>query len=206
MVRGDPAEFHAREFPNPMTAQLWWFEPDRPALILGSTQSDALVDRQECDSRGIEVVRRRSGGGVVLVVPGEVAWFDVLVPRDHPRFDDDISRGAWWVGEVLRDALGRPDAEVHTGPVVHTPWSSLVCFAGLGPGELHVGHRKLSGLSQRRTRAGVRVQCAVYRRWDPEMLSVLLRPPRPRPAELVDLVTTAVLDLAALVSALGQCR
>jgi lipoate-protein ligase A len=59
---------------------------------------------------------------------------------------------------------------------VRTQWSDLVCFAGIGPGELFVGDRKLVGMSQRRTRAGARFQCALPRRWSPEPLRSLLRP------------------------------
>ena len=36
-----------------------------------------------CAAPGVEVVRRRSGGGAVLLVPGEVVWFDVVVPVAH---------------------------------------------------------------------------------------------------------------------------
>ena len=43
-----------------------------------------------------------------------------------------------------------------------TGWCPLVCFAGVGPGEVLAGGRKLVGISQRRTRAGARFQCAVH--------------------------------------------
>jgi len=34
-----------------------------PAVVLGSTQAESLVDLRRAGARGIEVVRRRSGGG-----------------------------------------------------------------------------------------------------------------------------------------------
>ena len=74
--------------------------------------------------------------------------------------------------DVLRD-LGVP-AEVHTGAMRGGRWSRLVCFGGLGPGEVVVGGRKLVGISQRRTRAVARFQCVVHRRWDPGPLLGLL--------------------------------
>jgi hypothetical protein len=41
-----------------------------------------------------------------------------------------------------------------------------VCFAGRGPGEVITADgRKLLGLSQRRTRNWIRLQCLVHRRW-----------------------------------------
>jgi hypothetical protein len=55
-------------------------------------------------------------------------------------------------------------------------WGQLVCFAGLGPGEVTagLGGAKVVGISQRRTRAGARFQCAVPLAWDPGRLAALL--------------------------------
>ena len=60
------------------------------------------------------------------------------------------------------------------GPMVRAPWSELVCFAGLGPGEVTVGGAKVVGMSQRRTRAAARFQCGVVHRWAPAELVALL--------------------------------
>ena len=68
---------------------------------------------------------------------------------------------------------GRRDA-THKGPMRTDRWSRLVCFAGLGPGEVTVDGRKVVGISQRRTRAGARFQCAALRRWDPGALAALV--------------------------------
>jgi lipoate---protein ligase len=43
----------------------------------------------------------------------------------------------------------------------------LVCFAGLGPGEVHRGGRKVVGLAQWRGREGALFSAAAYRRFDP---------------------------------------
>jgi hypothetical protein len=51
-----------------------------------------------------------------------------------------------------------------------------VCFAGLGPGEVTVGGRKLVGWTQRRTRAGSRFSGLMYPRWDPVPLLDALVP------------------------------
>ncbi|HEX6785774.1 MAG TPA: hypothetical protein VF076_01140, partial [Acidimicrobiales bacterium] len=80
---------------------------------------------------------------------------------------------------------------------VRTPWSPLVCFSGLGPGEVHAGGRKVVGISQRRTRGWARFQCAAYLRWDPDALVALLAPPRPP----VDALTDAVLEVPATADA-----
>lgn len=203
-VRGFAAEFHDRDLPSPAVPSLWWFELVRPALILGSTQSDSIVDYESCRRAGVDVVRRHSGGGAVLLVPGEVTWFDVIIPRSHPQWDDDVSRAAWWVGEVVARALGEETLTVHRGPLVPSAWSATVCFAGLGPGEVTRSGAKVLGLSQRRTRELIRYQCALYRRWDPVLLAGLLAPGGPSAADLENLVGVAELDLDALVQSLGK--
>lgn len=200
-VRGTARDFHARELPGDGGRHLWWFEIDRPALVLGSTQPDTIVNLDACEQQGVEVVRRRSGGGAVLLWPQEVLWLDVIIGRGDVAWDDDVGRAMWWVGDVWADALvelgvglvGGAVPEVHRGGLVSTPWSRQVCFAGLGPGEVTLGQRKMVGISQRRSRGVARFQCALYRRWRPELMIELLTPPTPTVEEL-DVV--AVSDLA----------
>ena len=147
-------------------------EVDRPALVLGSTQRPAEVaDAEACARAGVEVVSRRSGGGVVLVEPGGVAWIDVWLPRGDPLWDDDVGRSGFWLGEAWSQVVG---GEVHRGRLEAGRWGSLVCFAGRGPGEVFVDGAKAVGVAQRRTREGARFQCAVPLRWDAGRLASLL--------------------------------
>jgi lipoate-protein ligase A len=187
-VRGSASAFHAR-VPTGRRREAWWLDVDRPALVLGSAQPDATVDREACAAAGVEVVRRRSGGGAVLLVPGSCVWLDVVVPRSDRLWDDDIGRAMWWLGEVWAAALaglGVDGVAVHRGPLRHTPWSRLVCFDSLGAGEVTVGARKAVGISQRRTREWARLQSSAYLApLDPGgPLVELLAPPRPAAAQL----------------------
>jgi lipoate---protein ligase len=194
--QGSATEFHARTVEEPAQRVVWWSSVDRPALVLGSAQRPEAADAAALAAAGVELVRRRSGGGAVLLVPGEVVWADVIVPAGDPLWDDDVGRAAHWLGDAWARALagcGLPDLEVHRGPMVRTAWSSLICFSGLGPGEVHDRGRKVVGISQRRTRWWARFQCAAYLRWDPAALVTLLAAPRPSPAEL----TGAVLEVPA---------
>jgi lipoate-protein ligase A len=194
--RGSAAAFHQRPFPDPATTQIWTFEVDRPALVLGSTQSDDVVDTAACAAAGVEVVRRRSGGGVVLLRPGAIVWFDVVIPAEvlhHDGVGDDVPASMIWLGEHVAGALaalGVEDTAVHRGPLACSDWCPLVCFAGLGAGEVSRGGDKLVGVSQRRTRVASRFQCAVHTVWSPEELAALLTS-RPSVGELPPV---AVLD------------
>lgn len=151
-------------------------EVARPTLVLGSTQAADVVDVDAARASGTDVVRRRSGGGAVLLGPGDVLWVDVFVPAGDRRWDVDVGRAFEWLGQVWADAvcdLGVA-ATWHRGRTVATAWSDLVCFAGLGPGEVTVGEAKVVGMSQRRTRAGALFHCGALLRWDPAGLVGLL--------------------------------
>lgn len=179
--QGSASEFHARAIPDDPEPSVWIFEVTAPALVLGSTQPDSIVDHQACRAAGVEVVRRRSGGGAVLLDPGDAVWVDLVVPTGHHLADPDVGRATWWVGDAWAATLERlgVTGEAYRGPMVRTSWSSLVCFAGLGPGEVTVGGAKTVGVSQRRVRQAARFQTAAVLGWRPERLVGLLSPPFP---------------------------
>lgn len=202
---GSAGAFHGRPLGDVLVRSVQSFEVDGPALVLGSAQREDVVDRAACDAAGVEVVRRRSGGGAVLVEPGGLVWVDVEVPRGDPLWDDDVGRATWWLGACWAGALadlGLGDLQVHRGGLVRTTWSDLVCFAGLGPGELtDASGAKALGISQRRTRAGARFQCAVPLRWEPERLATLLGAGEALATDLADAVRSVVAEPRAVIEA-----
>ena len=149
------------------------------AVVLGSGQRDGDLDPEAAGRNGRVVTRRWSGGGAVLVGPGEQAWVEVWLPRGDPLWDDDVVRSSWWLGDAWVRALGTlgiGGLEVHRGRAERNAWSDSVCFAGVGPGEVSAGERKLVGISQRRTREGARFQSTALARWEPSALLALLAP------------------------------
>ena len=74
-----------------------------PTIVLGSSQSFDVVDLDACASARVDVVRRRSGGGAVWL-DDDLLWVDVFVPASHPRWDADIGRATWWLGQAWSDA------------------------------------------------------------------------------------------------------
>ena len=190
--RGSAAEFHARDSCRRRSGR----------VVAGRRPAGSGARLHAARVRG---GRRRIGGGRRRAGPApqrrgsgaararvEVLWVDVIVPRRRRpvgRRRRAGPRGGWATrGRVRSPPAVWPALRSTGAAMVRTPWSRLVCFAGLGPGEVHVGGRKVVGISQRRTRGWARFQCAAYRRWDPEALVPLLADPRP-----------AVEDLAATV-------
>src|SRR5262245_63136094 len=121
MLRATAAALHARELPNPVEPAVWWLDVDAPALVLGSSEPLAHVDHDACRRAGVDVVRRRSGGGSVLVAPGDTHWVDIVLPRNDPLWVDDVGQSAWWLGESWQRALlalGVGGTSVHHGPML----------------------------------------------------------------------------------------
>ncbi len=175
-LTGTAGRFHARELPTPVERQVSVLEVTRSALVLGSAQPETDVDAIALARHDVELVRRRSGGGAVLLVPGETVWVDVVLPRDDALWCDDVGKAFHWLGEVWIGALAKLgiNGVSHEGPLACSPWSRRICFAGVGAGEVLVDGRKVVGISQRRQRSGARFQCAVLRRWDPEAVVNLM--------------------------------
>ena len=177
---------------------------DEPVLVMGSAQPSSVVDADRVFRRGVSVVRRRSGGAAVLLLPGAQVWADLWVPRDDPLWSVEprasaAVAGEWWaraLGAVSRhvaDGLG-----VHRGASIPAPGSDVVCFAGVGPGEVVWEGRKVVGLAQWRSREGVLVHGCAYRRWDPEPLVDLLDLPSAARHALVGPLRAAALGLGEI--------
>lgn len=207
-VRHSALEMHAMDLA--IERGIWNVTISDTALVLGSSQNEDVVDLEACAQAKVAVVRRRTGGGTVYLAVGEHLWVDVVVPRGDPLWNDDVVVSSQWLGDAwsrVLTSLGETNLSVHRRGLEPAMWSRLVCFAGVGPGEVLRNGVKVVGISQRRTQGAARFQCFVHRRWAPEKFVPLLAMPRPSVAEINTLV--AVVDyqpmqlLAAFVAELN---
>lgn len=181
------------------------------AVVLGSTQSDSVVDGDQALAGGVSVARRRSGGGAVLVTAGEPAWIDAWVPAGDALALPDVARAFDWLGDTWVEALGRVGVDglaAHRGGYLTcTRWSSLVCFGGVGSGEVVTDDgRKVVGLAQRRNRDGAWFHSACVLRWDPRPLVDLLALARSEKEAAVSGLGAAVIGAADLAGQRGIGR
>ena len=101
------------------------------------------LDAAACAAAGVEVVRRRSGGGVVLLEPGGRrvvrrrragrAAARRRRRRRHRRVD---GRGSASTSPRARRPRGRRRRRSTAAAMACSAWCPLVCFAGVGPGEV----------------------------------------------------------------------
>jgi lipoate-protein ligase A len=203
---GSASDFHQKDLePN---RAVWWCDVDAPALIIGSTQSQDDIDETAAASMGLDVVRRRSGGGAVYVHPTDSVWIDVTIPKSDALWIDDVTQSMLWLGDAFVKALSPwVDARVHRDAFDAGDNGRSVCFASTSPGEVFVGTQKLVGISQRRGRDGARMQCILYRVWNPAVWTPALSSPTARTTATdlsVATIDAATADIvAALVAALS---
>lgn len=176
-LSGTVGELHDLRPDSDADREIWLMSPVDAALVLGSSQPADIAKGQI--SREAGIVRRRSGGGAVVVAPDDCTWIDVVINRGDPLWDEDVNRAPLWLGETWTAALkslgvAHGDVFDHYRP---GRWGRLACFASWGPGEVLVDGAKAVGVSQRRTRAVARFQTLLYRRWAPEELLARLSVP-----------------------------
>lgn len=189
---GEPGAFDVEPF-RTAGRRVVLRDVERPTVVLGSTQPITVVDADRARRGGVEVVRRRSGGGAVLLHPRAQVWADLWVPRGDPLWSPEPRASAIVAGEWWARALGFADLRVHRGPSVPAPGSDVICFAGVGPGEVVWGTRKVVGLAQWRSREGVLVHGCAYHRWDAAGICDLLA----RPLATRRSLASAIEDVAA---------
>jgi lipoate-protein ligase A len=167
-----------------------------PTVVLGSTQPAAIISSERAVASGVEIVRRRGGGGAVLLQPGDHLWLDAWIPHDDPLWEGGVAAGAHWCGAWWRAALaevGAGASTVHEGRSEPGPHGTLVCFSGRGPGEVFRGDRKVMGISQWRSREGSLFHSCAYTHWDARPLADLFDLDQPTRQTLVeDLAWSAV--------------
>lgn len=176
-LHGSAATLHRFEPPQHARRTLRCLEVNAPAIVIGSTQPDNDVDHRRAEQSGVEVVRRRSGGGAVLLIPGEQVWIDFWLPAGDAKWCDDVVSAADWLGELFVSTLadaGLEELSTHRGPADTDALARKVCFLGRGPGEVFCGKKKVVGLCQRRTRDWIRFQTIVHRRFSASQTAALI--------------------------------
>jgi lipoyl(octanoyl) transferase len=115
----------------------------RPALSLGRFQPDTDVDHDACRERGVEIVRRPTGGrGLLHGADLTYAVAMMRPPGDAGRVDAVYERIAGALITGLAQLGVTASVARQEGP------SGPVCFAGQQGADLRVGERKLCGSAQ----------------------------------------------------------
>jgi lipoate-protein ligase A len=150
---------------NPSSRVIRVLTVSRPTIVLGSAQTPEVL---RSVPEGASVVRRRSGGGAVWLDPDAMVWFDVIIRPEDPLWVADVGRSMWWLGDLFASVIEATGASaetvaVHRSTMVRHELDRLVCWMGLGAGEVTMGPGgpKAVGIAQKRVRTGALFQVGV---------------------------------------------
>jgi lipoate-protein ligase A len=124
-----------------------------PCISLGIHQRETAIDFGRCRERGVDVVRRPTGGRAVLhadeityavVIPRGSGWFRVPRHELYRTISEAVRLGLESLGLPARCARRRPPP-----PSPADPSASLDCFSAAARWEVLVDGRKIVGSAQR---------------------------------------------------------
>lgn len=179
-----------------------------PAVSIGYAQRvEEAIDVDRCRARGIDVVRRTTGGRAVLHW-NELTYSFHCADGEGPAAQG-LQASSRLLGECLAEALRRfgVDARIERG---QRPASGRrgACFASTSRWELTCNGRKLVGSAQRRTRGALLQHGSILA--GPEHLQLTQLLPDPVAHLPLEQVSTHLgdclesVDLAQLSACLGQ--
>ena len=111
------------------------------------------------EGEGREIVRRWTGGGIVL--HGDDLTYSFVLPLGRPRDPAGSSPRAIYyeIHEAVRRALGQPTDVILASEAA--PKVSEACFANPVEADVLLAGRKIAGAAQRRTRLGLLQQGSI---------------------------------------------
>lgn len=167
---------------------LRWYRWQRPTLSLGRFQAGSDVDEEACRARGVEIVRRPTGGRALL--HGSDLTYCVVMPRPPGR-DGTVEALYGWIARGLMAGLARLGVEAEVAH--HVGDTAAACFASQRGSDLRVGGRKLVGSAQvHREGAVLQHGSLLLHRPDIDEIDVLRIPETTRNAERARLLASTV--------------
>lgn len=124
----------------------------RPTLSFGYASRCCPVDGDACSRLGVDLVRRLTGGRMVL--HGADLTYSLVTPFNAP-FSGGIRSSCQAIGAVLREGLLAAGIVLDPDTPGRGYADRSVCFAGGLDTELYQGGKKLVGSAQKRGRRGL---------------------------------------------------
>ena len=130
----------------------------QPAFSFGYFQRiSEEVDIAACDTHGIELVRRITGGGTVI--HGWDVTYTIIVPHGSGMFPKDISGAYCAISDCLINGLQQLGIDVaHQTEKPIAGNAPNICLTNPAQYDTLLNGKKIAGVSQRRNQAGVMYQ------------------------------------------------
>ncbi|MBW3583224.1 MAG: lipoate--protein ligase family protein [Euryarchaeota archaeon] len=161
---------------------------DPACVSLGRTQTEADIDLDAAERHGIDVVRRKTGGGALLHNEVELTYA-VILPLDHPGLSRNILESYRTMSGPILDAFRALGVDAVFGE--GKGGRDTLCYLREEGVSIFVDGRKISGGAQRRTQQAVLQHGTMVLRLDAERTAEVLKAP-------VEAVRRKVVGLDAL--------
>jgi lipoate-protein ligase A len=146
------------------SAVLRVWESATQCVVLGrSGRPDRDVHVAACRRAGVQVLRRCSGGGAVLLSPGCLSYSLVIPLAAYPAFSD-VGYSMSRIADAITQALGVPEVRCE------------------GHSDLSIAGRKVSGSAQRRTQTAILHHGTLLYDFDAARVELFLKPPLREPS------------------------
>jgi len=155
---------------------LRFYQWDRPTASLGYSQTAArVVDADFCGRRGVGIVRRITGGKLVLhdrevtyaVASSDAGTFTETLRDSYRLISQALVRGLALMGLESKMAEASPQAYIR---------GTMPCFALPARDEIEVGGRKIIGSAQKRTGAAFLQHGSIPLEKDEALLAAVAAP------------------------------
>lgn len=163
-----------RDGTSPATVRFYRWES--PALSIGYSQEPERVLRLDVlEAEGIDLVRRPTGGGVIL--HGTDLCYSVAAPVPGPCFPSTLSGSYRIIGDALILFLNALGIEACWGGGDMRGWrpSGVACFESASPFEILSKGRKIVGSAQRRTSGAFLQQGSIMLDGEPGTIRAIVR-------------------------------
>ena len=163
----------------PPTLRFYGWQP--PAVSLGYFQKlESAVDMEECRRRGIDVVRRMTGGRAVL--HHHELTYAVIAPENVHPFSPRVLDTYMTIGSCLLNALNGFGLNAqwvalrdkHRGDTAVPRHETASCFSAPSWYEITVGGKKICGSAQKRGNGVLLQHGSILIDHDPDVLAALL--------------------------------
>ena len=162
---------------KPPTLRFFGWRPT--AVSIGYFQNaGAEINLDKCQTEGVDVVRRLTGGKAVFH-SAEVTY-SLVASRNERLFPDDIQETYRIISLCLVRALSSLGIDAALSPPMSSRRSPLetCCFSTPSGNELLVEGRKICGSAQLRTRGGFLQHGSLLMTFDPDQTASLILPVR----------------------------
>jgi lipoyl(octanoyl) transferase len=155
---------------------LRFYRWERPTASLGYSQAASrVIDVEFCRAHGIDIVRRMTGGKLVLhdrevtysVASADTAVFTATLRESYRLISEALLKGLERLGVSARLAEASPPAYLK---------GTMPCFAFPARDEIEIGGRKIAGSAQKRTGPLFLQHGSILLETDEALLSEVSRP------------------------------